>query len=198
MKIRYKLLRFLAILFVSHQQAVGAYIFQAVESDGDVVISSSGGTVNVDSLVVMVVGGISPQLIPTAGWLVAGRNSASAFEGYSPLDSNPAFGTGSLSPPTTSTFTVAIGVRGNFGEVVVPFEYTSGSPIPGGEMRFSNQTYESLGIFPGEYRWQWGTGGSEDFIGLNVVSVPEPSAHLLCVATASLFLRRNRKVSGLC
>ncbi len=65
----------------------------------------------------------------------------------------------------------------NFSEILyVPTGYTSGSPLSGTAL-YSGQSLASLGISPGTYTWNWGSGGNADSFTVDIV--PEPNTAVL-------------------
>ena len=76
--------------------------------------------------------------------------------------------------------------------LVIPADYPSGSGLSS-TVTWANQTFSSLGVTPGSYTWNWGSGAHSDFFQFNVIesaaAVPEPaSAVLLGTALAGLLL----------
>ena len=69
----------------------------------------------------------------------------------------------------------------DYGSLVVPSGYTSGSPLSG-TATFGNKTFADIGITPGTYTWTV----PNDSITLNINNanaVPEPSTYaLLCIS----------------
>jgi hypothetical protein len=74
----------------------------------------------------------------------------------------------------------------NFPAIVVPQGYTSGNSLSD-TMTFTGKTFASLGVLPGTYTWNFGTGANADSLILEIGVVPEPaSLTLLAVGLAGL------------
>ena len=79
----------------------------------------------------------------------------------------------------------------DYGSLVVPSGYTSGSPLSG-TATFGNKTFADIGITPGTYTWTV----PNDSITLNInnaSAVPEPSTYaLLCISLGVVGYARKR------
>lgn len=69
------------------------------------------------------------------------------------------------------------GLYGNYGALVVPHGYVSGSALSG-TFTLNNVSFSSLGFTPGTYTYTWGTGANADSLTVTSV-VPEPSTWAL-------------------
>jgi PEP-CTERM motif len=93
---------------------------------------------------------------------------------YTGISSGPAsFGSGVETPASDGTGDLA-GLKGGFGSfLAVAAGYVSGSPLSDSST-YDSQTFSSLGVTPGVYKWTWGSGANQSFT-LDIVAVPEPS-----------------------
>lgn len=74
--------------------------------------------------------------------------------------------------------------------IITPFGYVSKAPLSG-TSTWDNTTISGLGLTPGTYVYNWGTGPTAD--SLTVQIVPEPSHALLALGgLGALALRRRR------
>jgi hypothetical protein len=184
------------------ETCLGGFVVTATEEYGNVVFSGSG-SFNVD--------GLSFRPGPVGSGLASGiwaREGLISFNGTLPIRgvqlldvyrgeiSGPdSFGTGGLVFPAD--------VRGGDWHylwaggdtIILPVGYTSGTELSG-VMEFHSQTFETLGMTPGEYVWTWGSGGNHGSYTLRVgesYAIPEPSSIALLwpIAVALGFFRRR-------
>lgn len=161
------------------RQARSEIYISVVESGGDVVVSGSG-TLNVASLtpdgsnVRLNASTLNPEL---ATFLVG----SGFVDYYTSLNGPSDFGPGVLSFATTNsgnTFGVLQNGYGNF-DLVVPSLYVSGASLSS-SATYAGQTFNSLGLTPGTYKWTWGSGADADSITMQIgLAVPEPSSFVL-------------------
>jgi PEP-CTERM motif len=114
----------------------------------------------------------------------------------SPLTRNDLYaGSSLIAPPSIGTSTTFVPTNAGNGDffgatyllrfstkppaIVVPYRYISGTNLTGTSF-FPGESFSTLGITPGAYKWTWGTGGDTE--SLTFQSVPEPSSGLLCLA----------------
>jgi PEP-CTERM motif len=84
---------------------------------------------------------------------------------------------------------VALGATG-LGELFVPVGYISGSALSD-STTWDNQTFSSLGVTPGTYKWTWGSGANADSftIKIGAAAIPEPATWaMLLIGFAGLGL----------
>jgi hypothetical protein len=63
--------------------------------------------------------------------------------------------------------------------IFVPAGYVSDSPLSD-TSTYDNQTFASVGVTPGTYKWTWGSGANQNFtLIIPTSAVPEPSSLLL-------------------
>ena len=79
--------------------------------------------------------------------------------------------------------------------LVTPLNYLSGSELSN-TATWANHTFISLGVTPGSYTWNWGSGAHSDFFALDIIegaaAVPEPSSILLLALSLGLAGLLNR------
>jgi hypothetical protein len=120
-----------------------------------------------------------------------------AVDFYSFLSGPLSFGSGG---PTIAT----LGTGDRFGVdalssvcicLFVPDGYVSGTPLSATSV-YAGATFASLGVIPGTYVWNWGSGANADSLTLRIIptAAPEPvSLSLLAVGVAGLVVRRWRR-----
>ena len=59
-------------------------------------------------------------------------------------------------------------------DLYVPEGYVSDSPLSDAAT-YDNQTFSSLGVTPGTYKWTWGSGANQNFTLVIGAAIPEPS-----------------------
>lgn len=151
-------------------------VVTAIETGGDVVISSSG-TIDLTGWAYLNSGFQTLFVQPNfAAWGVDG--TLQDFY-QTPLNfSGPAnFGSSSFSPATAGSgdafhFLFSGPVGPYLG---VPAGYTSGDLLSSSNT-FAGASFASLGITPDTYLWTWGAGGNADSLTFTVTTVPIPAA----------------------
>lgn len=181
---------------ISSQAAI---TFTAVETGGDVVISSTGGTINTMSSpgAYIFSHGTTSRVQAIRGHIVTGITPASTMairmtnmmtaEGFS-MGVN-----GQNTHVATSSTGAFFGINRNLGYLVFEDGYTSGDAIGAMSATYSGQTLASLGIKEGTSTTTFGSGGNTDSVTLVAIAAPEPSATaLLGMAGLCLVARRRR------
>lgn len=166
----YKLIHvFIVSLFFSSSISQAAVVITALESGGDVIISTLGGSFDLTGLSGPTQGGTGGgTIIPSNPTITIGETDG--FEHYYTGIVGPSsFGSGAQSYPDFNNNGDAIGIH--LDRLYVPLNYTSGDPIGVSSSTYVGETFASLGMTPGTYVWTW-TG---DSITLNVSSVPLPA-----------------------
>ncbi len=97
------------------------------------------------------------------------------------------YGTGSLTAASSATGDYfGIYVDGSGTYLVAPTGYSSGSHLSG-SATWDNTTISGLGMTPGTYTWNWGSGATADSLEVIIpASVPEPSTAALAVIGAGV------------
>ena len=104
------------------------------------------------------------------------------------------FGSGATSENADSGSGDLVGIFEGIG-LVIPVNYLSGGGLSS-TATWANHTFSSLGVTPGSYTWNWGSGAHSDFFQLDIVegaaAVPEPSSILLLALSLGLAGLLNR------
>ena len=191
----------LVALFLTLSSAslsTASIIVTAVQQGNDVVFTGSG-SINLYGLTLQYTDNIA---FPPTAFLDAGNPGLILGSGvgdhYNSISNAPYnFGPGTGGSESASAYSGNM-FGFNYGQVVVPSGYTSGSPLSG-TATFSNKTFADIGITPGAYTW---TVPSGDSITLNITSsaVPEPSTYaLLCISLGVVgYARKRMNLIGNC
>lgn len=174
-----------------------AIIVTMVESGGDVVATGSG-TANLAGLTLF----SSPTAVlfgknASAGVLILGPGPAQGLASvYKGIIGPASFGvSGSDLASSGLGDVMGVSFSGVDDTLLLPVGYVSGAALSA-SLTFSGDTLASLGVTPGTYVWNWGSGSDADSFTLsigNVTAIPLPSAlSLLALPLAGLFLSRRR------
>ena len=193
---RFRLIWILCFVLFAHSEARADLSFTMVEDGSDVVLTGSGtvdltdmgrrgtftkGAEAFPVLSIFVTGSATPATVELRTGGAIGPNSfgAGSTRVSASFGSGDTFGLNG--PPANSS---------QFGGLWLPNGYSSGSFLSGSST-YSNHSYDSLGITPGDYSWTV----KNNTVTLSVVPspIPEPGVFLLSsMATSLLLLRRKR------
>jgi hypothetical protein len=194
-----------ALSFAGNSQA--AVIINIQQVGPNVVMSTNGGTLNLTTFVSYANVTDSGLIAPNA--IALGQGAVEAFRGdfdsytfsastpgsqesFADSNTGPLFGFVSSTDPGEDIIAVPTGSVTN-----------DIATINAASSTFSNQSYATLGLSPGEYFSFWGQGsGNQDFFGVIVLPssnpVPEPSSAaigLLLAGSAGLVRKYRRQRS---
>ena len=183
----------LAAITICATQAHAGFI-ATVQQVGSNVVITGNGTINTSAL--------TPSMTAAQGGFVFASYPALLLDGssasYSLLHSGTMTGPSNYGSggqiPASSWSGAAVGFEQTgqiSGDVAVPVGYTSGTSLSASET-FSSTTIAALGITPGTYIWNWGSGASADFFEITTSTVPEPTSVVL-VGSAMLGLLALRR-----
>jgi hypothetical protein len=182
---------FLAATTLSHAQS--SFIFD-LEQDGDNVVATGSGTIDLDGLTHSLTGDDGAALYSSEAVLHVGASASVDY--YYSVSGPGSFGDNdSLIVPASTTGDL-VGVNGLIGVIVVPAGYSSGSALSD-SATWDGTTLAAFGLTPGDsFVYTWGDGG-ENSLTVNVepVPVPEPSQYgwpVLLAALAFVGWRRFR------
>ncbi|MEO0793669.1 MAG: PEP-CTERM sorting domain-containing protein [Verrucomicrobiota bacterium] len=168
-----------ASLLLSAASAQAALVFNVIEAGGNVIIDTTGGTINTTALVPNGSVSLASLVAPNIAFFTAGGDAPVDF--YAGTTGPTTYGTGNGRVPSSTVGTL-VGALGGSTEIIVPAGYASGFPIAAASSTYIGQTFASLGMTPGSYVWTWGVGPSADSVTLNVgplaVAIPEPSTYI--------------------
>jgi hypothetical protein len=185
----------LAMMGLSGKARAGVVI--NINQVGSDVVATGSGTINLTDLTYSTTQDNLPYTNPFDAQLSMGPVTIAPIDIYSSITGPTTFGTTDANEyPTTGTGSL-FAVYGNTGALEVPQGYTSGTPLSATDT-YSVATFISLGLTPGTYTWNWGTGANADFFTVNIgtASVPEPCSLVLsgiAVAGVMAYMGRRRK-----
>lgn len=163
-------------------EAQAGYIVTVAE-EGPNVVATGAGSLDIGALTLVAsLGAGADEINPSAGLIEVG-SSLLAGTVYSGITGPVSFGPGG-STVTASDSGPLVGVSGgdtlaSEPVLVVPQGYVSDTPISASTATWDSATFTSLGITPGTYVWNWGSGATADSFTLDIVapaSVPEPAS----------------------
>lgn len=148
-------------------------IISVLEVGADVVVSGSG-SVNLTSLTLTSsaapLGALANLMNPYDGIVISSGSTSDNSDTYSGFTPTTGFGT-NVNSGAASSIGDLFGISTQTNDIYLPAGYSSGSPL-NGSMTFTSETYTSLGLVNGSsYQYNWGTGGTADFI---LIQVGEP------------------------
>ena len=168
---------FVFALSLSAKFAFGEVVIECREVGPD-VICIGNGSLNVSTLglfsTAQTAGGLTH---PEWGSLQVGSASGSPADYYrlpAGVHIGP-IGMGSLAAPSmgSSNHWGISGAVNNLGRdhLTVPTGYISGDPLPQSTSLYANETFQSLGLVPGDYSVEWGSGANLDRLTVRIISV---------------------------
>jgi hypothetical protein len=174
---------------VSSAQA--ALVITFTESAGNVSYLASGGlnlagmTSDSTTYTTETTSGIHPLAGGFVNQMAVGLTQLAYIGVIGPVS----FGSGGEALASTSTGT-AVFFSPNENVLFVSSTYVSESPLPMSGS-YAGKTLANLGLTPGIYTWNLGTGPSADTLSIRVV--PEPTVPLMGALGALTALRRRRR-----
>jgi hypothetical protein len=153
--------------------AEASVVIDVSEVGGNVVVKG-GGTVDLTGLSFHAEGSVESGMIPSFGGINAGSFGSTDF--YQGATGPASFGPGGLSFASSSSGD-AFGVDAlgfTVPTIIVPAGYASGTALSGSET-YDGQTFASLGLTPGTYAYDWGSGPTADSLTVKIGSIPEPA-----------------------
>ena len=179
------------LLLALQSSAQAALIITFTEFSGNVNYLATGGI----DLAGMTLDSSTPFTTSTSGiYPIAGGFSNQTATGlaqklYTGISGPTSFGSGGQMLASSSTGS-AVYFSPNENLLYVPSTYVSGNSLPMSGS-YTGKTFATLGLTPGTYTWNVGTGPHADTLSITVV--PEPSAPLLGALGAVALLRRRRR-----
>jgi hypothetical protein len=178
--------------------AQAAYIVTFSETGNDVTASGSGA-IDLAGLTFITSGFTTPEVAPTFATEATG--GAGDVDEYSGATGPFSFGSGVFTSATTSAGDL-VGVQALQGEpsgfIFVPMGYASGAPLSD-TATYAGQSFATLGLAPGVYRYNFGSGTDADTFTVEVgTPVPEPSTWaMMLIGFAGLGLAaKGRRAIG--
>ena len=161
----------LAALFAVTTTTHAGFILDFTESGGNVSVAGSG-TINTTALTFVSSAG-GPQINPSIAYVLSGASG----EAWTGAIGPHSFGSGTqtVAASFSGSFT---GVNGANSLLFTPSGYVSGTSIS--TTSTYTGTFSSLGLTPGTYTYNWGSGATADTFTVQIgAAVPEPSSMIL-------------------
>jgi hypothetical protein len=176
----------------SAPQARAELLFSVTEVGSDVVAFGSGSA-NLTELAFSGVGLLNPAIFPSGAGVSVGLTAS--ISDYFSISGPADFGTG-VNTGASSASGDTFGFLAAFGSsLYLPEGYVSGDFLSG-TATWTGETFASLGLTPGSYKYTWGSGINADSLTLNIgAAVPEPSTFVVMISTGALMalLRARRR-----
>lgn len=174
-----------ALLLLAAGAARGEYIV-TLKQVGSNVVAAGSGSINLGDLTFVGLGVARAGLNPSTGDVLVGSTSAETVDVYGGITGPSAFGSGGISVAASSGSGGIVAIVRQFGELSAPPGYLSGGSLSD-STTWDGETFSSLGVTPGTYKWTWGSGANADSFVLDAVPTPEPSS-LVLLGTALVAL----------
>jgi hypothetical protein len=164
-------------LLCSHASATTIVTIEEVGSD---VVATVSGTVDLTGLTYSTTSNGGASLLePNYGTIVLHGGN---FDGYSGITGPGSFGSGDTTPASSKSGD-DFGLLGYADIIQIPHAYISGTNFSS-TATWDGTTLAALGITPGTYTWNWGSGADADsltlYAGVNPpATAPEPGSLLL-------------------
>lgn len=165
------------LIGLSAPSAQAAYVVDLTQQGSDVVATGSG-TIDLTDLsfdTALVFG--NPGIGPGTSVILIGVTGTAFVDIYTGATGPGSFGSGGFTAESSgSGDLVGVSYGGTIPLVLVPIGYVSGSALSD-TATWDNQTFSSLDVTPGTYKWTWGSGANADSFTLNIgaAAVLEPS-----------------------
>jgi hypothetical protein len=176
-----------SLIGTSADPAQAAYVVTFSETGNDVTATGSGA-IDLAGLTFITSGPTGSEVAPTFATEATG--GAGNIDEYSGATGPFSFGSGVFTSATTGAGDL-VGVQALQGEpsgfIFVPMGYASGAPLSD-TATYAGQSFATLGLAPGVYRYNFGSGLDADTFTVEVgAPVPEPSTWaMLLISFAGL------------
>jgi PEP-CTERM motif len=160
------------LIGLSAPSAEAGYVVDLTQQGSDVVATGSGP---IDLTGLSFGGSLTNDLAnitPSFGGIHTGPTLPVNVDTYTGITGPTSFGSGFESFPSSGSGDF-VGVEQGFF-LIVPLGYVSGNPLSD-TSTYSSQTFSSVGVTPGTYKWTWGPGANQNFTLVIGTVVPEPS-----------------------
>ena len=167
------------LIGLSAPSARAGYVVDLTQQGSDVVATGSGA-VDLTGLTFNGQGGAIPQIAPGKGLILTGSKvSGVDSDIYIGFTGPASFGNGDTTLASSGSGGI-VGLFASLGVLWVPLGYVSDKTLSDTAM-YDNQTFTTLGVTPGTYKWTWGDGPNQNFTLVVGTVVPEPSTWAMMV-----------------
>jgi hypothetical protein len=161
-------------------QSARAGMTVSIYNEADNVVATANGSIDLTSLTFVESGAQVDLISGMSAGLVSGE--LADFGIYEGISGPASWGSGDTFIATSGTGDI-FGIVGVAGALALPADYVSGASLTS-ETVFSGNTIDTLGLTPGTYTYNWGSGSAADWMVVNISaaapsSAPEPSTEFL-------------------
>jgi hypothetical protein len=179
--------------------AKAAYIVYFYQNGAN-VDATGVGTINTAGLTYSSTHVQSAAVLPQFAFEITGPTTTQVNNAWTGITGPGSFGPGSVGTFADSGSGDSVGIAGSVDGLYLPQNYTSGAPLSDSSV-YDSTTISTLGLTPGTYTYNFGTGLTADTFTVIIgtappASVPEPTTFVLFTLAAlasTLFLLRKRK-----
>jgi PEP-CTERM motif len=158
------------LIGLSAPPARAGYVVDLTQQGSNVVATGSGPIDLTGLTFFSSLGAPSSLINPGEGFILTGPAPILGDQ-YTGITGPTSFGGGSIAFAASGSGD-EVGIL--FEKLVVPVGY-SGTALSD-TATYGSQTFSSLGVTPGTYKWTWGTGANQNFtLVIGAAAVPEPS-----------------------
>ena len=158
----------------SARPARAGYIV-TLELVGSDVVATGSGAIDLTGLTLAFTDGTNKaKLTPSEASITTGPAADTPTDGYDGFSGPVNFGGGGITIDAGSGSGNIVTIVGGGNLLGVPHDYVSGSALSDTSI-YDNQTFSTLGVTPGTYKWTWGSGANQSFTLVIGTVVPEPS-----------------------
>jgi hypothetical protein len=175
---------FAALLgFAALSTSAKAELVIDITQQGSNVVASASGSLFTEDLITVLSTIISSGVSGSDGAILIGSGSVTAFGAQ--LSGPLSFGSGVAVGASSTNSTVPFGFLANSGNpaaeaIFLPTGYVSASSLSGTDT-FDNTTIAGLGLTPGTYTYDFGTGPFADSVVVNIAAVSEPATWAMMI-----------------
>ncbi len=191
---------FAALLgFAALSTSAKAELVIDITQQGSNVVASASGSLFTQDLITGLSTFINPAVSGSDGAILMGSGSVTVFGAQ--LSGPLSFGSGVAVGASSTNSAVPFGFVANTGNpaaeaILLPTGYASGTSLSGTDT-FDNTTISALGLTPGTYTYDFGSGPFADSVVVNIAAVPEPATWALMLLGfagigAMAYRRRNQ------
>jgi hypothetical protein len=158
--------------FAAIAPSANAKYIATLNEVGPNVVGTGGGSFDVTNLTLVFTGPgqVSAIQAGNANLTLGLTTSSTVSDVYKGISGPTSFGGGWLFFPDSGSGNIA-GVNGSAlggGNILVPPGYVSAMPLGISSATWNNATFASLGVIPGTYVWNWGSGIHADSFSLQI------------------------------
>ena len=160
------------LIGLSAPSAQAGYVVDLTQVGSNVVATGSG-PIDLTGLSFFESRQEAAGLLPSTNFVNTGPGSVVVIHAYTGITGPSNFGSGGFTAASSGSGDL-VGIDNDGKVLFVPLDYVSDSPLSD-TSTYDGQTFSSLGVTPGTYKWTWGSGANQNFTLVIGAVVPEPS-----------------------